>query len=367
MIEPARSLHGAIAALLVASLLLPAAAGRAVALAQDKSEGADITAAIARGSAYLIAQQQNDGSWEDHVGFTAVAILALLPTSSRIHPGGADAVARGLAYLERWARPDGGIHQEEHPHYSTAVALLAFAASRDPKYRDRIAAARDFLVGLQAREDNGFTNAQPGFGGTLIAGGKSNLDATAWAMRALGEARLPREHPYWARALRFVARCQNWRSTNDQAWAGTDGGFIFSPGVSLAGGTKSYGTMTYAGLSAYLDAGLRRDDDRVEAGFRWLRGNFTARENPGLQKQTLYHSYFYMAMTLGRWGVDTFVDGAGKVRSWRRELVESLLPRQQADGSWANVEDPRWYESKPVLATAFAVKALREVRAGDRP
>jgi squalene-hopene/tetraprenyl-beta-curcumene cyclase len=332
--------------------------------AQDRS--GDAGAAITRGTAYLIARQHADGSWEDHVGFTALAIAALVPTGSETHPGAADAVTRGLAYLDRWARADGGIYQVEHPYYSTAVAVLAFKAAGAAKYQSRIEAARDFLVGLQAREETGFTEAQPGFGGTLIGDGKTNLDATVWVLRALGEARLPPEHPYWARALRFIARCQNWKATNDQPWAGTDGGFIFAPGFSFAGATKSYGTMTYAGLSAYRDAGLRRDDERVEAAFRWLRANFTARENPGLQKQTLYHSYFYMTTTLGRWGVDTFTDGTGMVRSWRRELVEAVLARQQADGGWANVEDPRWYEDKPVLATSFAVKALREATAQNR-
>jgi squalene-hopene/tetraprenyl-beta-curcumene cyclase len=356
----------ALIALLLSSSATLSALGAGMALAQPQAVPRDAGAAIAKGIAYLIARQQADGSWEDHVGFTAVAILALVPASSGAEPRAGDAVARGLAYLERWVHPDGGIHQEEHPHYSTAVALLAFAASGEAKYHGRIAAARDFLVGLQAREETGFTEAQPLFGGTLIGGGKSNLDSTYWAMRALGEARLPREHPYWTRALRFVSRCQNLRPSNDQPWAGTDGGFVFAPGFSFAGGTKSYGTMTYAGLSAYRDAGLRAGDPRVEAALRWLRANFTAQENPGLAKQTLYHSFVYMAATLGVWGVDTFVDDAGQTRSWRRELVDSLLSRQQPDGSWANVEDARWYEDKPVLATSFAVRALREATAAIR-
>jgi squalene-hopene/tetraprenyl-beta-curcumene cyclase len=160
-----------------------------------------------------------------------------------------------------------------------------------------------------------------------------------------------------------VTRCQNWKATNDQPWAGTDGGFVFSPGFSFAGGTTSYGTMTYAGLGAYLDAGLPAGDERVVAALRWLGANFTARENPGLQKQTLYHSYLYMTQTLGRWGVEALVDGKGQTRSWRRELVEAVLASQQTDGSWSNTDDPRWYESKPVVATSFAVWALKRATA----
>jgi squalene-hopene/tetraprenyl-beta-curcumene cyclase len=259
-------------------------------------------------------------------------------------------------------RPDGGIYQEEVKHYTTAVALLALVKSGDARYRPQIAAARDYLLGLQAREENGFPPSNPLHGGTLIGDGKANLDASFFAARAVKEAGLPRDHPYWARLIRFVSRCQNLKQTNDQPWAGSDGGFVFSPGFSFAGGTTSYGSMTYAGLSAYLDAGLTRADERVEAALRWLGARFTTRENPGLGSQTLFHSYFYMAHTLTRWRTPALVDGAGTSTPWRAELAQALHGRQRADGSWAN-EDPRWWESNPVLATAFAVRALKEAAA----
>ena len=351
-----RGLAAAIAACaLVMAVPGPRAAGAAGGASADAAR-----AAIAKGAAYLLAQQQPDGSWERHAGLTAVTILALLPRAPEVPPAAGDAVARGLAYLDRMAQPDGGIYHDDLRHYTTSVAMLAFAASGDPAYKSRIAAAREFLLTLQAREENGFPPADPRFGGTLIGEGKANLDATFFSMRALAEAGLPRDHPYWGRALRFVTRCQNAAPANDQPWANADGGFVFSPGFSFAGGTASYGSMTYAGLSAYLDAGVPRGDDRVEAAFRWLRANFTARENPRLAKQALFHSYFYMAHTLRRWGVEGWTNGAGPARAWGRELTEALAPRQRADGSWANTEDPRWWESRPVLATAFAVRALRE-------
>lgn len=327
---------------------------------------AEVADGAGRGIVYLLGQQQSDGSWEGHAGITAVVILSLLKPSPVREPGAADAVARGLAYLERWTRPDGGIYQEDVKHYSTAVALMAFVASGDPRHGDRITAAGQYLLRLQAREENGFAATNPVFGGILVDGAKANLDATFFTMRALAEAGLPLRHPFWGRALRFVSRCQNAKGSNDQPWAGDDGGFVFAPGFSFAGGTTSYGSMTSAGLSAYRDAGLARDDARVEAAFRWVRAHFTTAENPGLQKQTLYHSYFYLSTMLRRWGVDTLLEGAGQPRHWARELTEALLARQRPDGSWANTDDPRWWESKAVLATAFAVRALRE-SAATRP
>ncbi|OGL16165.1 MAG: hypothetical protein A3F92_14010 [Candidatus Rokubacteria bacterium RIFCSPLOWO2_12_FULL_71_22] len=324
-------------------------------------EGAEpVDGAIARGVSSLAGRQQADGSWEAHVGLTAVAVLALLQPSADPSPEGRAATARGLAYLERWVRPDGGIYQEDIRHYTTAVALLAFVASGDPRYRDRIRAAQAYLVRLQASEANGFAPSDPLFGGTLVDRNKANLDATFFAMRALAESGLGAGHPYWARAVRFVSRCQNLRTSNDQPWAAEDGGFVFAPGFSFAGGTTSYGTMTYAGLSAYRDAALPRDDPRVQAALAWISERFTAEENPGLGQQTLFHSFFYMSHTLRRWSVDTLTDASGRARSWRRELAAGLLARQQADGAWTNTEDPRWLESRPVLATSFAVRALKE-------
>jgi squalene-hopene/tetraprenyl-beta-curcumene cyclase len=356
--------RGGVLALLAAGLL---AAGPHGSLAADESDPTDAArAAIARGSSYLIEQQQDDGAWEDHVGITAVAILALV--AGPAEPASKAAVARGLRYVELSVRPEGGIYQDESlKHYTTSVALLALAASGDPKHERTIASARDFLVGLQAREENGFAPTHPNFGGTLIGGGKANLDATFFAMRALAVAGLPKAHPYWERALRFVARCQNWKLANDQPWAVTDGGFVFAPGFSFAGGTTSYGSMTYAGLSAYLDAGLPRDDERVEAAFRWVQSRLTVRENPGLEQQALFHSYFYLSQTLRRWAVETIRDGAGQPRSWRGELAAALVGRQRADGSWANTADPRWWEGKPVLATSFAVRTLKEIVDSHRP
>jgi squalene-hopene/tetraprenyl-beta-curcumene cyclase len=185
-------------------------------------------------------------------------------------------------------------------------------------------------------------------------------------MRAIAAAGLPKSDPYWARAARFVTRCQNLRSSNDQPWAGNDGGFVFAPGFSFAGATRSYGSMTYAGLGAYWAAAIPRNDPRVEAALAWIRSNFTAAANPGLDRQALYHSFYYMSHTLSRWGIEQFHDGAGQPRAWRAELGAALLARQSADGSWANADDPRWLESRPVLATSFALTALNEI-AGRRP
>ena len=65
------------------------------------------------------------------------------------------------------------------------------------------------------------------------------------------------------RAVQFVTRCQNNSETNDQKWAGNDGGFIVTAPAMIDPAKawpanramkvgrprfKSMGTMSYAGL-----------------------------------------------------------------------------------------------------------------------
>ena len=106
---------------------------------------------------------------------------------------------------------------------------------------------------------------------------------------------------------------QNHSETNDQPWAGNDGGFIYSPsdgGASPAGeytgadGKKflrSYGSMTYAGLKSLIYAGLTKDDSRVKAAWEWISKNWTLDENPGFRLSdpaTAASGMFYYYHTL---------------------------------------------------------------------
>jgi squalene-hopene/tetraprenyl-beta-curcumene cyclase len=56
-------------------------------------------------------------------------------------------------------------------------------------------------------------------------------------------------------------------------------------------------------------------------------------------------------------GAETFTDAAGKEHSWRAELSDEILARQQPDGSWVNATN-RWMEDNPNLVTSYALLAL---------
>src|SRR5205823_9082494 len=132
---------------------------------------------------------------------------------------------------------------------------------------------------------------------------------------ALHDSGLKPDDPAMKAALKFITRMQNLSETNDQKWAGNDGGGIYTPannGESKAGEytgpdgkrmLRSYGSMTYAMLKSYIYAGLTKDDPRVKAAWDWVTKNWTLDENPGMRLGTptaAKQGYFYYFHTLDR-------------------------------------------------------------------
>jgi squalene-hopene/tetraprenyl-beta-curcumene cyclase len=201
------------------------------------------------------------------------------------------------------------------------------------------------------------------------------------ALDALHDAGVKSDDPAFHRALKFVSRLQNHSETNDAAWAGDDGGFVYGPaddrrGESMAGEfvspdgarrLRSYGSMTYAGLKSFIYAGLSKDDPRVRAAWRWITENWSLDENPGMRlagaehaQHGLYYYFHTLARALNVYDQPIVIDPQGKSRDWRLELIDKLASLQRPDGSWAG--DKRWMEDNPVLVTAYVVRALQEAQ-----
>ena len=115
-------------------------------------------------------------------------------------------------------------------------------------------------------------------------------------------------------------------------------------------------------------AELEEKDVRVVAVKKWLSENFTVKENPGLAtkensalgQQGLYYYYHVMAKGLAAANVDKLQMKGGKEVDWRNELSNAILSTQAPDGSWIN-KNSRWWESDPVLVTAYAVLTLEQI------
>lgn len=314
-----------------------------------------------RGLAYLRQEQQPDGSLQHHPGLTALAATGFL-----LYPGGlpaqhAEAVDKALAYIVSLAKPDGGIYERDNSNYNTSVAIMALLASGKPEYRPLIDKAQQFLLKLQIDEEEGYTPSHKFYGGLGYGDDlRPDLPNLEFALQALKASGVPSDRAVWSKAITFLQRSQNRSESNDQSWAGNDGGFVYYPGFSSAGGTTSYGSMTLAGVLSFSYASVDKNDPRVQDALRWIRQHYTVDENPGWGNKVLFYYYQLFAKAMYVYEEPIIVDAAGMPHNWRQDLGHKLLGLQYPEGYWMG-DDPAEWNNNKVLATSFAAIALNYV------
>lgn len=371
------------------------------ALAIDAEHDAKARAIAVKAIAYLRSAQGPEGGWHhaaDRPNFPAVSALALTgmlmdPAIDQDDPD----VARGITYVLRFAKPDGGIHDGMLSSYNTSICLSMLARVRLPESAGLVSRGQQFLKGLQYHEGFGGSPdsadfaepvppSHPYYGGVGYGNhGRPDLSNLGFFLQALYDTGLSTKDPAYQRALTFLSRVQMLDETNDIDYAdgSTQGGFIYATvenrqsvdgfdGQSQAGfmeetlsdGTtasrlRSYGSMTYVGFKSLIYADLQRDDPRVVAAHGWIERNFTLDENPGLGDQGRYYYYLSMARALDAWGEPNI---AGQ--DWREALIDELASLQSEDGSFQPLHD-RWMESDPILITAYALIATQAALGRD--
>jgi squalene-hopene/tetraprenyl-beta-curcumene cyclase len=318
--------------------------------------------------AYLKAHQGEDGSFSPKIagpGVTAVVVAGLLRNG---YPVDDPVVARGLAYLEKSVKADGGIYDKGLANYTTSVAIMALReANKDGKYDAILKNAAAYLKRLQADVEDKDVK----FGGVGYDDkSRPDLSNTQYFIDAMRAAGVPKDDPALQRALKFVSRCQNLPGeTNDQPFAkkttaDDKGGLVYVPDPddkkhqTPQGGLRSLGAMTYGGLKSFLYAGVSKDDPRVKGAVDWIRRHYTLDENPGMGQAGLFYYFHTFGKAMDALGEDRFEDAQGTKHDWRRELFEALKNRQQANGSFRNQADRQFGEADPNLATGFALLAL---------
>jgi squalene-hopene/tetraprenyl-beta-curcumene cyclase len=345
----------------------------------------EVQIAIDKGLAWLQKSQNADGSWSlpDYPALTALPLTALMrEPSGKWRKEKPAFIENGYASLMKAVQPDGGIYLKGLANYNTSISLVALAAAGDPKFDPAIRAAREFVVGQQAKNmSDPSLDGGIGYGPTSTESGKPDLSNTVMALEALHASKSNQkvEMPAagndlnWQAVSEFVQRCQNLPSSNSASWVTSDakdhGGFVYAPGVSKAGESKSadgktslrsYGSMSYAGLLSYIYADVRRDDPRVTAVVGWLRDHYTLEENPGMGADGLYYYYCMMSKALFAYGTPELELADGRRVDWRKDMALKLINLQKPDGSWSN-ESGRWMEKDPTLVTCYAVLALEYI------
>jgi squalene-hopene/tetraprenyl-beta-curcumene cyclase len=351
--------------------------------------------AIDAGLAFLKSAQGDTGGWLTEiraaptdrpdlpspiaVAVTALAVKAMIQADPAVVEDVRFLLA--LRFVRSAQRDDGAFEGGALTNYVTSMVVMALATIDDRDFHDELQDATTWLQVNQWDQSEGLSPRQDWFGGAGYGNhGRPDLSNTQTMLDALYEAGLSPDDPAVQRALTFVSRAQNLQATNKAAWAGNDGGFVYTPangGESMASraagegrrgeeipagqprSLRSYGSMTYAGFKSMLYAGLSPDDVRVRAAFDWIRHHWTFDENPGLGPQGLYYYYHTMSRALRAAQQDVITDADGTAHNWREELIAAIVARQREDGSWVNSND-RWLEGQPVMATIFAVLALEE-------
>lgn len=365
--------------------VLHGAQTEAVARAQDPAAKAQ--AVIDKATGYLKSQQQPDGAWHNEKMPPAITAIVLraLALNPKENPS-ADYIRKGYDKLLSYQWESGGIYKDLLANYNTAIAVSSLAAANNPAYKDRIDKAVAYLKSLQwtdqieggPKGEGKITPENPWFGGAGYGRqGRPDGSNTQIMLDALHDAGLPPTDPAFQAALKFVTRMQNLSETNDQKWAGNDGGAVYTPannGESFAGEytgpdgrrmLRSYGSMTYGMLKSYIYAGLSKDDPRVKAAWDWISKNWTLEENPGMRandpataQYALYYYYLTLARALNAYDQPIITDPQGNQHDWRVELIDKLAAVQKPDGSF--VGEKKWFEDNPVMVTGFAVMALEE-------
>ncbi|HJZ56269.1 MAG TPA: prenyltransferase/squalene oxidase repeat-containing protein [Gemmataceae bacterium] len=336
---------------------------------------ADIKSVVDPAVKFLATKQNEDGSLFPKgggPGITALTVAALVR-----HGYGPDTplVAKGLKYLEGNIKPDGGVYSQGLANYTTCLAIIAFKeANTGGKYDKVIENASKFVRSLQYGEGVDPKDVRFGGAGYGKPGGKDRPDVsnTQFWVEAMIASGVSKDDPGIKKALTFISRSQNLQSEyNDQPFAtkasdDDKGGFVYNPldqdneksdKRTPAGGLRSEGGMTYAGLKSFLYAGVGKDDPRVKAAIAWIKKHYTLSENPGQGQAGLYYYYHTFAKAMDALGEDPFEDAKGVKHDWRQELFDELKKKQAKDGSWAN-PNGAFLENVPELATAFAILAL---------
>ena len=394
---------GSTAAFLILTLWLPAVAQEKTTIKPggdgDVSLKLEIQRSIDKGIQFLVSQQnQKTGAWSDpnQPAFTALAVSAIMGDPSR-KPAEPmpSAIGRGYGFITSKVQRDGGIYGKGLATYNTSLCVMALVQSGNSRYFPVIAKARRLLINQQqdydkrAVTDNVFDGGI-GYGGSSPHSDLSNthlaMEALYYSKKLLADTEFDESGEFdldWDAAIDFVSRCQNSKETvrENGDWQGLrkedEGGFVYYPGDSKAGeieiasadGTKktalrSYGSISYAGLLAFIYADMDLDDPRVQSALHWIQGNFTLDENPGMDAQGLYYYYHTMAKALSLARVQRLKTPNGKVINWRESLALKIMSQQNRDGSWVNQGSNRWMEDNPVLVSAYSLLSLEHIIRG---
>lgn len=325
------------------------------------------------GLKWLKANQKEDGSFSSHPAITALVCSGFLRSG---YNESDQTVKKGIEFILKCVKPDGSIYLKDMPSYNTSICIVALFDAKNSKYDEIIENGRKWLEKAQIGADGKVESTDIFYGGigydSHMKADMSNLQHALEALKTTeayasendnvkdAGPLLHHEHEnnVFSRAIYFLQRCQNLKGTNDQSWAGDDGGFVYAPdGQSKVNGNLSFGSQTYAGLKSFIYCELTKNDPRVIGAYNWIRKNYNLEENPFMGKQGLYYYYHVMAKALLAYGEKIIIDSKEVKHKWAEELSGKIINLQNKEGYWVN-EVPRFWEDNKELVTAYSILSL---------
>ncbi len=296
----------------------------------------EINRAIDRGTAYLLKEQDLDGSWSgqrDHYPVGCTALVAYALVKSGLSPDH-QAVRRALAYIDA--------HPPEKT-YEAGCVLMCYAALGDElNYRERALDVLEKLLDWQIA-DWGY----PGSHGDPSAGHKdlSNTQYGALGLWAATQMGLNVPARAWERLAERVLEYQH-----DGGRAGIRAaGFGYHPGNKVTGSMTAAGVTILALCEGHVPAQLQTQVRRgVERGLGWLDAHFNPTESTGHGNNAWLLYYLY--------GIERVGAFTGRKQlnhqNWYVEGARHLVKIQHGNGRWA---DP-W--GRPHSTTSYALLFL---------
>ena len=320
-----------------------------------------IKKSVDRGLKYLRSKQDADGSYSKHVGVTGTVLLAFGESHRKYRYDEGPFIGLAADWVVKQAKPNGSISGANTPTYNTALAIMGLNAVDAERFKTVIENGQNFLVGFQTDEDRKYKKSDKFYGGIGYGGDeRPDLSNLQYALEALRKTSYDPNSDVWAKAQTFVTRCQNRSESNDQEWATDDGGFVYAPGQSFAGGTRSYGAMSFAGLKSLILTRAKRDDPRVKAAWEWIRKNYSFTHHPGMDSTSYYYYIQTASEALTAYGEVNVPKEDGQSRHWTTDMAAQLMSLQKEDGSWSNPNKKYW-EGNAVFMTGRAIIALNNV------
>jgi hypothetical protein len=320
---------------LVVALLALAECAPAADTPRDAKNGptsAEIDAAVARGLAWLVKAQAEDGHWslnrpDYDVAATALGLLPLL-CAGETHRGqlglhGAS-VERGLRYLLQKQGADGGFGMGYYHALATMALCETYLRTSDPRLKAPAQRAINYIVDAQG--PNGGWRYTPKMNG--------DTSITCWMMQALklGEQaglRVPKT--VWTDAAKFL-----------DTVAGKKGGYGYIRPENFTPRTTASGCL----CRLLLDTPIT--DEHFQKSVAILR-----KAPPTRDEQNIYY-YYHASSVMNR------LDAATR-DPWNRAMWALLVEKQergQQDGSWPEAGDALASLAGRVMTTSLALLTL---------